>query len=83
MRMTTAQPRTAARRPVNLSLDASLVAEARSFGIPLSQTLEAALRERVKAEREARWLEENREAIAEYNARVAAEGPFVDEFGNL
>lgn len=71
------------RRPVSLSLDAALVAEARALGIPLSAALESALCETVRAAREARWREENREAIAEYKTRVNAAGAFGEPFGNI
>jgi post-segregation antitoxin (ccd killing protein) len=36
-----------------------------------------------KAERERRWLEENREAIEAYNRRVAEYGLLSDEAGLL
>ena len=71
------------RRPVNLSLDAALVEEARALGIPLSAAVESALRETVRVAREARWREENREAMAEYNTRVDAAGAFGEPFGNI
>lgn len=84
MRMANTHPSPAtSRRAVNLSLDAQLVEEARELGIPLSATVEEALRERVRAVREARWHEENREAIAEYNARVDRDGTFGEPFGNI
>jgi antitoxin CcdA len=77
-----------ARRPVNVTLCSELVSEARELGIPLSATFEAALRERVTAERERRWLEENRQAIEEYNARATSDeqqgaGSFGSQFGNI
>ncbi len=66
------------KRPVNLSVDGRLVAEAREFGIPLSAALEDVLRVRIAAAREARWLAENKAAIADSNARVEREGMFSD-----
>lgn len=84
MRMHTAHPASArVRRAVNVSLDARLVDEARELGVPLSSTFEEALREGVRVARQARWREENREAIAEYNARVDRDGVFGDSFGNI
>jgi antitoxin CcdA len=62
------------RRPVNLSLDSGVVAAAREAGINLSQACEAALRAAAKAERERRWQEENRDAIAAWNAWVEEHG---------
>lgn len=66
------------RRAVNVSVDPLLVAEAREYDIPLSATLEAALRQRIAEARRARWLEENEEAVAAFNARVEASGAFSD-----
>lgn len=62
------------RKPVNLSLDVDLVANAREVGINLSRVTEDALRIAVKAERERRWLEENREALDAFNDWYAREG---------
>ncbi|HEX7656349.1 MAG TPA: type II toxin-antitoxin system CcdA family antitoxin, partial [Sphingomonas sp.] len=50
------------RRAVNVSLDDDLVGEAKALGLNLSQACEAGLAATVKAERERRWKEENREA---------------------
>ena len=66
------------RAPVNVTVDRELLAEARALGIPISGTLEEALQARVLAVRQARWLEENRESIAEYNERVKREGLWSD-----
>lgn len=62
------------RKPVNLSLDTGVVEAAREAGINLSQTCEAALRDAVRAERERRWQEENREAIEGWNAWTEKNG---------
>ena len=66
------------RRPVNVSLDAALVADARELGIPLSTTLEEALRTRIAAVRRERWRYENADAIEAYNERVLRDGAFSD-----
>lgn len=58
------------RRPTNVSIDARLVAEAKELGINVSRASEDGLARELKAERERRWLEENKEAIAEYNEWV-------------
>ena len=67
------------KRAVNVFIDAELVDEARRMRINLSETLERRLRTIVRAEQEKRWLEENREAIAAYNNRVATLGLLSDE----
>ena len=71
------------RRAVNLTVDSALLEEARALDIPLSATLESALRQRVRAERQRRWLEENKGSIEDYNERVAREGTFGAGFGNI
>jgi antitoxin CcdA len=59
--------RSGKRKPVNLSLDTGVVESARSLGINLSQTCEAALRDATTAERNRQWKEENREAMESWN----------------
>jgi len=58
------------RRPTNVSLDARLVDQARELGINVSRASEDGLVREIKAERARQWLEENKEAIAEYNEWV-------------
>lgn len=67
-----------AKRAANLSVNAGLLDEARALKINLSATLERALEAEVRARKRERWLAENRDAIAEYNARVAGRGVFSD-----
>jgi antitoxin CcdA len=64
------------RRAVNLFVDSDVLDEARGLQINLSETLERRLRTIVKAERQRRWLEDNREAIASINS-------FIDQHGLL
>lgn len=66
------------KTPTNLSLPAALVRRAKELGLNVSQVVEAALEEAVKAAEGRRWLEENREGIDEYNALVAKRGVFGD-----
>jgi len=75
----THQLRESQKVAVNLSVDSALLAEARELGIPLSTTLEAALRLRVREVRHERWRAENTAAVEAYNARVAESGTFGDE----
>jgi antitoxin CcdA len=74
MRMTSAHR----KKPVNVTIDASLVAEARSYGIALSPIMERAVRDAVKAERERRWAEENHAAIESHNEMIRREGLWTD-----
>ena len=62
------------KRPTNLSLNAKMLDAARELGINLSATVDALLADEVRRRYWARWNEENKEAIAHYNARVAREG---------
>jgi antitoxin CcdA len=75
--------RTAKKRAVNVFVDADLVDEARRMRINLSETLERRLRGIVRVELEKRWLEQNRQAIDSYNARVAQHGLLSDDAGLL
>jgi len=67
------------KRAVNLFVDVELLDEARRMNINISESLEQRLRSIIRAERERRWLEENREAIAQYNRRVAEHGLLSDD----
>ncbi len=71
------------KRAVNLFVDVELLDEAKRLRINLSETLERRLRTIVKADRERRWLDENRAAIEAYNHRVAQHGLLADSAGLL
>ncbi len=62
------------KRATNLSINEGLLEAARALDINLSATLEKALCAEVRACRRKKWLEENREAIAAYNERIARDG---------
>lgn len=66
----------APRRPVNVTANAELVRLAKEIGINLSQTFEEAVLAKVRAKLEEQWLEENKEGIAAYNARIERDGVF-------
>jgi antitoxin CcdA len=68
----------APRKAVNLSINSDLLRRARALDINLSATLEEALDAVVKARLQAQWLEENRAALAGYNAWVEDAGVFSD-----
>ena len=63
-----------ARRATNVSLDQALVEQARELDINLSRACEHGLAQEIKAVREARWREENAEAIQAWNDYVAEHG---------
>lgn len=68
------------KKSVNLSIDADLAADAKAAGMNLSACLESALRAELKAAREAKWKEDNREAIESMNAEVARNGLWCDKY---
>ncbi len=69
-----ASAETVPKRPTNVSLDAGLVAEARSLGLNVSLACEQGLRRNVAEARDRQWQEENRAAIDSSNAYVEAKG---------
>ncbi|MTH79951.1 type II toxin-antitoxin system CcdA family antitoxin [Paracoccus aestuariivivens] len=62
------------RKPANLSLDQTLLAEARALNINLSRAAEAGLREAVRQAQAERWRRENATAMAASNAWVEENG---------
>lgn len=68
------------KKAANLTVRADLLEEARARKINLSQTLETALAAELKKQREAEWLEQNREAIAAYGRLVEREGLLSDSY---
>ena len=71
---------TAPKRAINLSINSDLLLQAREFGIHLSQFFERSLGEQVQRFKEAQWLRENQQAIADYNADVEKNGVFGDSW---
>jgi antitoxin CcdA len=73
----------ATRRPINVSLNEALVAEAKALGINISRAAESGLEQAVKNARDAKWLEENRAAIEAHNAWVEEHGLILDEYRQI
>jgi antitoxin CcdA len=71
---------TDARRATNVTLPETLVAQAKELKVNISQACEAGLAAKVKAARETKWLEENREAIEYCNKFVEENGLALEEF---
>ena len=76
MRMLPGKKRT--KTPANLSLRSDLVRRAKRLGLNLSEVVDAALERAVEQAEAKTWLDENREAIAEYTALVEKHGVFGD-----
>lgn len=66
----TAQP----RKSTNLSMDISLIAEAKSLNVNLSRAAEDGLRHAVRKAREEQWHAQNAAALAASNTWVEEHG---------
>ncbi len=69
---------TAPKKPANLTINSDLLRHARAQKINLSATLERALVDELRRRQGERWLRDNRDAIAAYNAAVETQGVFSD-----
>ena len=64
----------APKKATNLSLNSKVLEMARELGMNVSQTVDGLLAAEVKRRYWERWSEENKDAIAAYNARIAKDG---------
>ena len=62
------------RKPTNVSLDMTLVAEAKGLGINISRACEVGLLEQIAKERGRLWREENAPALKSSNDYVEQHG---------
>jgi len=62
------------KKATNLSLSVATLDKARELGMNLSKTVDSLLAEEVKKRYWAKWNEDNKEAMAAYNDRVAKHG---------
>ena len=67
----------------NTSIDAALLAEAKSFNISPSLLLEQALRKAVSQAEADLWRKQNADAIADYNQLIEQHGTFAEGLGQL
>jgi antitoxin CcdA len=74
------QGQSTTKKPTNLTLDPSLLMEARSFGINLSEAAEAGLRRAVADAKARAWQRENADALASSNAWSEAHGLPLDQY---
>ena len=75
-----AKPESKSRKAANLSIDATILADAKALDINVSRAAETGIAEAVRAEKNRRWLEENREALLYYNEWVEKNGLLLDEY---
>ena len=64
----------APKKAANVSINTDLLAQARELGVNLSQTLEEGLVSTIRAEKQRRWLEDNKDAIEAYRQHVEENG---------
>jgi antitoxin CcdA len=80
MRMRNPQEGHMNKRATNLTIDPVLLDEARALNINLSATFEASLRDAVRKQKAAKWLEENRAALEGYNAWIEQNGLPLEKY---
>jgi len=68
----------APKKNTNLSINSDLLQQAKEHHINLSQALELRLAEILREEKRRDWLEQNMEAIEDYNRRIETCGVFSD-----
>ncbi len=68
------RPAATEKRPVNLSINARTLDLAKEMGMNLSKTVDAFLQAEVKRRYWEKWRDDNKEAFAAYNERVAKDG---------
>lgn len=73
----------APKKAANLSINTDLLNQAKALQINLSATLEQALTELIRDKLRQQWLQDNQQAIMQYNQRVEAEGCFSDSLRNF
>ena len=69
----------APKKATNLSVNSSLLAEAKSLKVNLSATLERALEAEVRLSKRQEWLVENKIAIENCNKLAESSGLFADK----
>lgn len=69
---------TSPKKPTNVSLNADLLAKAKSLKINLSATLEQALIAKMQEHERQQWQQENTDRIQAYNQHVEQNGLFSD-----
>ena len=68
------------KKATNLTLNAKVLEMAKSMGMNISQTVDALLAKEVERRYWERWNEDNKEAIAAYNARIQKEGIWGSQY---
>ena len=69
----------APKRPTNLTINTDLLTQAKGMKINISSVLEVALANALKQKKREQWLQDNSDAINEYNNQVSQFGLFSDD----
>ena len=68
----------ARKKAANLSVNQTLLEQARDLNLNLSQVFEASLNEAVRQRQREEWLRNNRAALQGYNEHIEKDGVFSD-----
>ena len=69
----------APKRPTNLTINIDLLTQAKGMKINISSVLEVALANALKQKKREQWLQDNSDAINDYNDQVSQFGLFSDD----
>ena len=75
--MHTSEQENSKRRPINLTIRADLLKEAKDLKLNASKAAETGIANAVKAAREETWLAENKKALQAHNKRIDNEGTLL------
>ena len=77
--MTAIYNKDAKKKATNISINSELLEKAKKYKINISANVEKTLEELIKQHEIQNWEKENKEAIEDYNQRIAQDGVFSDE----
>lgn len=81
--MSQANTATSMKKRTNLSIDKTLLNEAKELGINISSSAESGIRGALLERKRALWLEENKDAISSSNDYVVKNGLPLEKFRNF
>nr|WP_136249947.1 type II toxin-antitoxin system CcdA family antitoxin [Ningiella ruwaisensis] len=67
----------------NTTISKSLLSEAKTLNLKLSEIFESALAQEVARKKSDIWLKENHDAIAKHNQNIVEKGTFSENTGQL
>ena len=81
--MSQANTATSMKKRTNLSINKTLLNEAKELGINISSSAESGIRNAILERKRALWLEENQDAISSSNDYVVKNGLPLEKFRNF